>query len=159
MFFNFLVWYHFETCNKDTPWQIKIMKNVANQVLITSNLSHEDDGVVDYTTAQIYSTKSELKFYAGSNPAHGVSKICDGENPWQWPRLGKRWKRLLSVKYSSKVINITIIVIINSFTVFFCHGLYLNQVSWLYQEVKISQGATSPPSGYHGSKRFLQSNA
>ena len=57
------------------------MKNVANQVLITSNLSHEDDDVVVFTTAQIYSTKSELKFYAGSNPAHGASKICDGENP------------------------------------------------------------------------------
>ena len=34
------------------------MTNVANQVLITSNLSHEDDGVVVFTTAQIYSTNS-----------------------------------------------------------------------------------------------------
>ena len=145
-------------------WQIKMMKNVAKQVFITSNLCDEDDGVVVFSvvifnTAQIYSTKSELKFCAGSIPAHGVSKICDGENLWQWPRLGKRWKRLLSVKYSSKVIKITIIAIINLSTVFFCHELYLNQVSWLYEEVKISQGVTSPPSGYYGSKKFLQSNA
>ena len=32
------------------------------------------------TTAQLNSTKSELKFYAGSNPDRGVSEVCDGGN-------------------------------------------------------------------------------
>ena len=36
-------------------------------------------GVV-ITTAQLYSTKSELRFCAGSNPASGVSEIRDGED-------------------------------------------------------------------------------
>ena len=37
-------------------------------------------GVVIITTAQLHSTKPELKFSAGSNPAHGVSEISDGED-------------------------------------------------------------------------------
>ena len=37
-------------------------------------------GVVDIATAQLHSTKPELKFCAGSNPAHGVSEIRDGED-------------------------------------------------------------------------------
>ena len=32
------------------------------------------------TTAQIHSTKPELRFCAGSNPARGASEICDGED-------------------------------------------------------------------------------
>ena len=39
------------------------------------------------TTAQLHSTKPELRFCAGSNPARGVSEICDCEDLWQWPRL------------------------------------------------------------------------
>ena len=37
-------------------------------------------GVVVITTAQLHSTKPELRFCAGSNPARGVSGICDGED-------------------------------------------------------------------------------
>ena len=37
-------------------------------------------GAVVVTTAQLYSTKSELRFCAGSKPARGVSEICDGED-------------------------------------------------------------------------------
>ena len=37
-------------------------------------------GVVLITTAQLQSTKPELRFCAGSNPARGVSEIRDGEN-------------------------------------------------------------------------------
>ena len=37
-------------------------------------------GVVVITTAQLHSTKSELRFCAGSNPARGVSEIRDGED-------------------------------------------------------------------------------
>ena len=34
-------------------------------------------GVVDITTAQLHSTKSELRFWAGSNPTGGMSEIRD----------------------------------------------------------------------------------
>ena len=44
-------------------------------------------GVVVITTAQLCSTKPELRFCAGSNPACGVSEICDGEDLWQWSQL------------------------------------------------------------------------
>ena len=37
-------------------------------------------GVVVITTAQLPSTKPELRFCAGSNPARGVSEIRDGED-------------------------------------------------------------------------------
>ena len=37
-------------------------------------------GVVVITTAQLHATKSELRFCAGSNPAHSVSEIRDGED-------------------------------------------------------------------------------
>ena len=36
--------------------------------------------VVVTTTAQLHSTKPELRFCAGSNPAYGVSEIRDGED-------------------------------------------------------------------------------
>ena len=45
-------------------------------------------GVVVITTAQVPSTKPELGFCAGSNPVLGVLEIRDGENLWQWFRLG-----------------------------------------------------------------------
>ena len=50
-------------------------------------------GVVVITTAQLHSTKPELRFCAGSNPAHGVSEIRDGEDLWQWSRLEIRLKK------------------------------------------------------------------
>ena len=37
-------------------------------------------GVVVASTAQFHSTKLELRFYAGSNLARGVSEIRDGED-------------------------------------------------------------------------------
>ena len=61
-------------------------------------------GVVVITTTQLHSTKSELRFYTGSNPARRVSEICDGENLWQWSRLEIRRKRLWSVNRSVKTI-------------------------------------------------------
>ena len=36
--------------------------------------------VVVISTIQLHSTKPELRFCAGSNPAHEVSQIRDGEN-------------------------------------------------------------------------------
>ena len=44
-------------------------------------------GVVVITTAKLHSTKPELRFCAGSNPACDVLKICDGEDLWQWSQL------------------------------------------------------------------------
>ena len=41
-------------------------------------------GVVVISTAQLYSTKPELRFCACSNPARGVSEIHECEDPWQW---------------------------------------------------------------------------
>ena len=37
-------------------------------------------GVVVITTAQLHSTKPELRFCRGSNSARGVSEICNGED-------------------------------------------------------------------------------
>ena len=34
-------------------------------------------------TAQLHSTKPELRFWAGPNPTCGVSEVCDGEDLWQ----------------------------------------------------------------------------
>ena len=39
------------------------------------------------TTAQLHSTKPELRFCAGSNPPRGVSEIHDGDDLWQWSQL------------------------------------------------------------------------
>ena len=61
-------------------------------------------GVVVITTAQLHSTKTELRFCAGSNPAHGVSEICDGEDLWQWSRLEIRL-HLSSVNHTTKTIH------------------------------------------------------
>ena len=44
-------------------------------------------GVVVITTAQLHSTKPEVRFCAGSNPARGMSEIHDGEDLLQWSRL------------------------------------------------------------------------
>ena len=38
-------------------------------------------------TAQLHSTKSELRFCASLNPAHAISEIYDCLNLWQWPWL------------------------------------------------------------------------
>ena len=37
-------------------------------------------GVVVITTAELHSTKPELRFCAGSNPVRGVSEIRNGED-------------------------------------------------------------------------------
>lgn len=56
-------------------------------------LRHLDlhQGLVVITTAQLH---SEFRFSIGSNPAHGVSGICDDENLWQLSRLEIRLKVL-----------------------------------------------------------------
>ena len=37
-------------------------------------------GAVVIATVQLPSTKPELRFCTGSNPARGMLEICDGEN-------------------------------------------------------------------------------
>ena len=44
-------------------------------------------GVVVITTAQLHSTKSELRFCADLNPARSMSEIRDAEDLGQWPWL------------------------------------------------------------------------
>ena len=39
------------------------------------------------TTAQLYSTKPEVRFCACFNPAPDVTEIRDGGDLWQWSRL------------------------------------------------------------------------
>ena len=50
---------------------------LAEQVI---SLSLTIVALVVITTAQLYSTKPELRLWGGSNPGHGVSEIQDGEN-------------------------------------------------------------------------------
>ena len=54
----------------------------------------------------LHSTKPELKFCAGSNPAHSVLKICDGENLWQWARFEtERFSSNIPPKKSSSIVS------------------------------------------------------
>ena len=41
-------------------------------------------GLVFITTAQLHSSKPELRFCVDSNPPRDVSEIGDGEDLWQW---------------------------------------------------------------------------
>ena len=77
-------------------------------------------GVVVITTAQPHSTKPELSFCAGSNPARGVSEIRDGEDRWQWSRLEIRLNafRWSTIPQKQFIIIIIIVVIIMFGTVF-----------------------------------------
>ena len=62
-------------------------RNKWNLVLKMCLVCMGISGVVVITTAQLHSTKPELRFCAGSNPARGVLEIRDGEDLWQWPQL------------------------------------------------------------------------
>ena len=52
--------------------------DVMNKDMRTMNLRRR--GVVVITTAQLHSTKPELRFCADSNPARGVSEFRDGKD-------------------------------------------------------------------------------
>ena len=60
-------------------------------------------GVVFITTAQLNSSKPDLRFCAGSNPARGVSEIRDGDDLWQWSHLEIRL-RFWSVNHTTETI-------------------------------------------------------
>ena len=82
--------------------------------ILWSLISMWHRGVVVITTAQLHSTKPELRFCAGSNPARGVSEIYDGEDLWQWSRLKIRPNvfRCSTLPQKQFIIIIIIIIII-----------------------------------------------
>ena len=60
--------------------------------------------LVVITTAQLHSTKPELRFCAGSKPARGVSEIRDGEDLTMVP-AGNKAKCLSLVNHTTKTIH------------------------------------------------------
>ena len=52
-------------------------ENCRNKTELVIQWGH---GVVVITTGELHSTKPELRFCAGSNPARSVSEICDSED-------------------------------------------------------------------------------
>ena len=85
--------------------------NSPSLMVVNDRTSGDVVYLVVITTAQLHSTKSELRFCAGSNPACGVSEICDSENLWQWSRLEIRRKHLSSVNHSAKTIHHQFVII------------------------------------------------
>ena len=69
-------------------------------------------GVVVITTAQFHSTKSELRFCTGSNPARCVSEIRDYKDLLQWFRLEIRLNAFRPSTIPQKQFIIIIIIII-----------------------------------------------
>ena len=60
--------------------KIRILKSVINSTPRCHYTTVPRCGVVVISTAQLHSTKPEVRFCAGSNPARGVSEIRDGED-------------------------------------------------------------------------------
>ena len=74
--------------------------------------------VVVINTAQLHSTKPQLRFCAGSNPARSMLEIHDGQDLWQWSRLEIRlnaFRRSTIPQKQFIIIIIIIIIIINKF--------------------------------------------
>ena len=69
-------------------------------------------GVVVVTTTQLHSTKPELRFCGGSNPARSVLEIRDGEDLWQWSQLEIRLNVFCRSTIPQKQLIIIIIIII-----------------------------------------------
>ena len=63
---------------------IEMVKFKAKDSEIVATLKLWRRGVVVITTAQLHSTNPELRFFAGSNPACGVSEIRNRDDIWQW---------------------------------------------------------------------------
>ena len=75
--------------------------------------------VLVITTAQLHSTKPELRFCTGSNPTPGVSEIRDEEDLWQWFHL----EMTLNFLRRSEIIHQTILQV-PIFCVFFHESLF-----------------------------------
>ena len=74
------------------------------------------------TTAQLHSSKPELRFSAGSNQARGVSEIRDSQDLWQWSRLEIRLNAFRRLTMPQKPVN--------SIQIIFLHWKYLNLQGW-----------------------------
>ena len=79
--------------------------NLLNFVFVVVFDVFRRRGVVAITAAQLHSTKPELGFCAGSNPARGVLKIRHVEDLWQIVRAWNKTKRLSSVNQTRKTIH------------------------------------------------------
>ena len=64
------------------------------------------------TTAQLHSTKPELRFCTVSNPAHSMLEIGNGEDLWQWSRLEIRLSTFHQSTIPQKQFIIIILIII-----------------------------------------------
>ena len=103
-------------------------------------------GVEVITTAHLHSTKPELKFCTGSNPARGVSEIRNGEDLWQWSRLemGLNAFRRSSIPQKQFIIIIIIIIILKYLGQWYfnipacsCYFQELNEISSIPCEVTL----------------------
>ena len=54
---------------------------------VHSFLQHFDIHLFQIDFRVLHNLRGVFTFCAGSNPAHGVSEIRDGEDLWQWSRL------------------------------------------------------------------------
>ena len=82
----------------------------------------KSNNVVVITTAQLNSTKPELRFCASSNPARGVSEIRGGEDLWQWSRLEIKLNAFRRSTIPQKQFIIIIIIMIKFSPVFWILG-------------------------------------
>ena len=57
------------------------------------------------TTAQLHSTKPEIRLCASSNPVCGMSEICNGEDLWQWSLLEKKAESYSPFNNATKTIH------------------------------------------------------
>ena len=83
-------------------------------------------GIVVITTAQLHSTKPEIRFCAVSNPARDVSEIRNGENVWQWSELKIKLSAFCRSTIPQRQFIIIIIIII--------HHHHLDNIWFLYSK-------------------------
>ena len=62
-------------------WKLNLADHISDVCKLGVIHKVRRRGVVVIITAQLHSTKPELRFCAGSNSARGVSEIRDGEDP------------------------------------------------------------------------------
>ena len=93
----------------------KSIETETTRTLLSNYSQNWCHGVVVITTAQLHSTKPELRFCTGSNPAWSVSEIHDGEDLWQWSWLKIRLNTFhqSTIPQQQFIIIIIFIIIIN----------------------------------------------
>ena len=117
------IWTEYGEIRHMSPYSVQIMENMdqsnSKYETFSRNMKLSWSCCValccSITTAQLHSTKPEVRFCAGSNPARGVSEIRDGEDFWQWYRLERRlnaFRRSTILQKQFIIITIIIIIII-----------------------------------------------